>query len=105
MVAGLEEARGDCCQARRREENYPALTWHRSSVSLPTLSSWGPWGTLRLRVRKKGVADRVDVPRYASAGEVAQWSRKGTRPNIPGGGTNHRGLESIFQRLEPITGD
>eukprot|EP00976_Prorocentrum_cordatum_P101185 1192520-Prorocentrum_minimum.AAC.2 len=23
--------------------NHPALTWHRWSVSLPTLSSWGPW--------------------------------------------------------------
>eukprot|EP00959_Pyramimonas_sp_CCMP1952_P088521 1852104-Pyramimonas_sp.AAC.1 len=30
------------------EENYPALTWHRLSVSLPTLSSRVPWGTPRL---------------------------------------------------------
>eukprot|EP00976_Prorocentrum_cordatum_P086833 1186661-Prorocentrum_minimum.AAC.2 len=30
-----------------QEENYPALTGGWSAI-LPTLSSWGPWGTPRL---------------------------------------------------------
>eukprot|EP00959_Pyramimonas_sp_CCMP1952_P106607 2229036-Pyramimonas_sp.AAC.1 len=38
---------------------------------------------------------------------VSSMQRKdeGTREHIPGVGTNHRGLGSIFQGLEPITVD
>eukprot|EP00959_Pyramimonas_sp_CCMP1952_P048943 1022718-Pyramimonas_sp.AAC.1 len=37
---------------------------------------------------------------------LPDWNQsQGTREHIPGFGTNHKGLESIFQGLEPITGD
>eukprot|EP00976_Prorocentrum_cordatum_P092823 1189113-Prorocentrum_minimum.AAC.1 len=35
-----------------------------------------------------------------------KWNQsQGTRENIPGVGTNRRGLERIFQGLEPVAGE
>eukprot|EP00976_Prorocentrum_cordatum_P101179 1192518-Prorocentrum_minimum.AAC.6 len=53
------------------EENYPVLTWHRWSASLPTLSSWGPWEPRGYWIGRLYLSlDRLDWTSQAEATEA-----------------------------------